>query len=225
MNKDQVYESSEVVDTSTRLDNLRFLSGRLCLDFANTVDPRVGQDSHDFLSNYFALVKWSQRISVLTEDEAAGLIQDAKHHPTEATTTFERAINLRETMYRVFSAVARRAIPRSADLDTLKRAFAAAMTHARIMPTDDSFEWDWNKNENALDMMLWPLARSAVELLISSEVKRVKECPGVGDCGWLFLDTSKNGSRQWCSMEGCGSRAKMRRQYARKRTIRVQHTK
>ncbi|MEO6889729.1 MAG: CGNR zinc finger domain-containing protein, partial [Ktedonobacteraceae bacterium] len=59
---------------------------------------------------------------------------------------------------------------------------------------------------------------SAVELLTSEEVKRVKECPA-RDCGWLFLDMSKNGSRQWCSMEGCGSRAKMRRQYARKRAV------
>ncbi|MGH3132366.1 MAG: CGNR zinc finger domain-containing protein [Gaiellaceae bacterium] len=46
---------------------------------------------------------------------------------------------------------------------------------------------------------------------------RVKECPGAGDCGWLFYDTSRNGTRRWCSMEGCGSRVKMRRQYARRR--------
>jgi predicted RNA-binding Zn ribbon-like protein len=52
-------------------------------------------------------------------------------------------------------------------------------------------------------------------LLTAPELQRVRACPGLGDCGWLFLDTSKSGRRRWCSMEGCGSRAKMRRYYAR----------
>jgi predicted RNA-binding Zn ribbon-like protein len=43
-------------------------------------------------------------------------------------------------------------------------------------------------------------------------------CPG-NNCGWLFLDGS--GRRQWCSMEVCGSRAKMRRRYERQRQARA----
>jgi predicted RNA-binding Zn ribbon-like protein len=61
------------------------------------------------------------------------------------------------------------------------------------------------------------VARSAVELHTDGDQRRVRECPGAGDCGWLFYDTSRNGSRRWCSMEGCGSRVKMRRHYARHR--------
>ncbi len=142
---------------------------------------------------------------------------------TLATMTFERAIALREAMYRVFSAVVHSTVPEITDLDTLKAAFVEAMTHAQLISTPHGFKWDWTEKENALDQMLWPVVHSAVELLTSEEVKKVKECPGVGNCGWLFLDTSKNGSRQWCSMEGCGSRAKMRRQYARKRADRSHH--
>jgi predicted RNA-binding Zn ribbon-like protein len=57
-----------------------------------------------------------------------------------------------------------------------------------------------------------------VALLTGPELGRVKQCPGpLGDCGWLFLDTSKNRSRRWCSMEGCGSEAKMRRRHERVR--------
>jgi predicted RNA-binding Zn ribbon-like protein len=55
---------------------------------------------------------------------------------------------------------------------------------------------------------------AASELLTSDEMARVKRCPG---CGWLFLDTSRNGMRRWCSMEDCGSEAKSKRQYERKR--------
>ncbi len=77
--------------------------------------------------------------------------------------------------------------------------------------------WTWDADIRALDRMLWPIVSSAIELLTSHDLRRVKECPGAGDCGWLFFDTSKNGTRHWCSMEGCGSRVKMRRQYARTR--------
>ena len=134
--------------------------------------------------------------------------------------TFERAIALREAIYRVFSAIAKRSLPQTADLEALGDAFVEAMGHVRLRPSAQGFQWEWVKQEQRLDRMLWPIARSAVELLTSEEVQRVRVCPG---CGWVLLDMSKNGSRQWCSMEGCGSRAKMRRQYARKRADRSHH--
>ena len=54
------------------------------------------------------------------------------------------------------------------------------------------------------------------QLLTAPELPRVKQCAGRG-CSWLFLDTSKNGSRRWCEMEVCGSRAKARAYYARRK--------
>jgi hypothetical protein len=36
---------------------------------------------------------------------------------------------------------------------------------------------------------------------------RVKACRGP-DCGWVFVDRSRNGSRRWCQMSECGNRAK-----------------
>jgi predicted RNA-binding Zn ribbon-like protein len=62
--------------------------------------------------------------------------------------------------------------------------------------------------------MLWPVARSAADLLTSQEQSRVREC-AASDCGWLFLDLSRNRSRRWCDMETCGNRTKARRHYAR----------
>ena len=59
--------------------------------------------------------------------------------------------------------------------------------------------------------MLWPVAHSAAELLISDDLDRVKQCADDRGCGWLFVDTSRNRSRRWCSMESCGNRAKVQR--------------
>ena len=74
--------------------------------------------------------------------------------------------------------------------------------------------------DSNLRLKLWPLARAAVALLATPNLDRVKECANHASCGWLFLDQSKNGSRRWCSMDDCGSRDKMRRQYARRRDTR-----
>jgi predicted RNA-binding Zn ribbon-like protein len=49
--------------------------------------------------------------------------------------------------------------------------------------------------------------------LTSGPLGRVKGCAG---CNWLFVDESKNKSRRWCSMEECGTHAKMRRYVARR---------
>jgi predicted RNA-binding Zn ribbon-like protein len=38
---------------------------------------------------------------------------------------------------------------------------------------------------------------------------RLKSCPG-SRCGWAFYDRSPSGKSQWCSMQVCGARAKMR---------------
>ncbi|WP_412543337.1 CGNR zinc finger domain-containing protein [Longispora sp. K20-0274] len=70
-------------------------------------------------------------------------------------------------------------------------------------------------------MLGWPaghllgeLAASAVELMLHGPFDRLGECPS---CGWLFLDTSRNGQRRWCSMATCGGRVKARRHHARTR--------
>ncbi|MEV5875315.1 CGNR zinc finger domain-containing protein [Streptomyces sp. NPDC052101] len=51
------------------------------------------------------------------------------------------------------------------------------------------------------------VARDALQLVISPALDRVRDCAGAA-CGALFLDTSRPGSRRWCSMDTCGNRAK-----------------
>jgi hypothetical protein len=53
------------------------------------------------------------------------------------------------------------------------------------------------------------LAAAAAKVAIEQRLDRVKICPA-DDCLWAFYDTSRNRSRQWCSMEVCGNRAKAR---------------
>ena len=82
------------------------------------------------------------------------------------------------------------------------------LTRARLSAGADG-RWSWRvARERGIDSLALAVLESALELL--HEGARVHECPGE-NCGWLFVDQTRNHSRRWCSMEGCGSRAKMRR--------------
>lgn len=192
------------------------VGGRLCLDFANTVEPRRGGPGRDHLAHYADLVLWALHAGGLSGERAERLLDEAGRQPREARAAFRRALALREAIYRAFAAVVRGEEPQGSDLEALARANAAAAKHSRIIRDADGFAWGWIQ-EADLDRPLWPLARCAVELLTGGALERLKECPAEeGGCGWLFFDESKNRSRRWCSMADCGSKAKMRRLYARR---------
>lgn len=194
----------------------RLLGGRLCLLFANTVEGPISNRPVDFLVGYTELARWGWHAGALQEAELAQLLAAAEREPEAAAAVFRRAVALRDATDRLFRAVAHGEPPREGDLACVWEEHAQAVAHARLAPTGDGYDWSW-KEPDDLGRPLWPVARSAVELLTDGDLRRVKECPGADDCGWLFYDTSRNGARRWCSMEGCGSRVKMRRHYARQR--------
>ncbi len=193
-----------------------FSGGRPCLDFANTLDDRATEAPHERLNSYRDLVAWGQQAQLVTDEEAQRLREEAEHHPREAKKVLQHAIALREAMFRIFRAVAEDTVPEAADLALLNTALAEAMAHTCIVPEVDGFTWQWANEEQALDRVLWPVVRSAADILTSQEVDAVHICAS-DDCNWLFFDTSKNHSRRWCDMKGCGNRAKARRHYERKK--------
>ncbi len=192
------------------------LGGRLCLDFTNTVGSHASETPSEHLHSYGDLLEWSRQAAVVTDEEAKQLERLAAEHPAEAVAVYEQAIALRETIYRTFSAVADGRVVGAEDMDALNRSLADALRHLRIVAADEGFAWDWTPDDRAFDRMLWPVVRSAAELLVSGELSRVRECSG-DTCGWLFVDMSRNRSRRWCDMEDCGNRAKARRHYQRQR--------
>ena len=193
----------------------RLLGGQLSLDYVNTPDPR-GHNPREYLLAYDDIVNWSRHAGILPEEVALPLLRAAEEHPACAAAVYARAIELRETLHRAFLALAHGESPARDDLDAIRVAYRYTLGHARLVMSEGRYDWAWIEADDALDRPLWPIVRAAVELLTSPEVARVKECGNHG-CGWLFLDTSKNGSRRWCSMESCGSQVKMRRYYARRR--------
>src|SRR5262249_20800979 len=182
---------------------LPLIGGPLCLNFTNTAHGRGSADHTDNLVDYGALVAWSRHAEAIDGREAETLLAAASRHPRAAEAVRRRAIELRERLHRCFLALNRRAKPEPGDLEGIDDELTHALPHARLRPDDGGFTWSWD-DDPALDRILWPIVRSATQLLTAPELPRVKPCAGRG-CSWLFLDTSKNGSRRWCEMEVCGS--------------------
>ena len=193
-----------------------FTGGKLCLDFANTVNNRTSDHAEELLTDYPSLVKWSEEAGILTPRNVDRLHLLAGEAPGHAQSALRYAIQFRDAIYSVFAAVAgRQPVPGTA-LAMINAVVQQASEHSRLVHSKRRFDWEWVLPDSSLDSMLWPVARSAAELLTSDDLDYVRQC-AAGDCAWLFLDKTKNHRRRWCDMKTCGNRDKARRYYARKK--------
>lgn len=199
-------------DAPTR-KKFRFVGGNLALDFTNTVGGKRGKIARENLHSYLDFLSWCWQVGLVDRDLARGLSAGAAALPEEAAIVLARATGLREAIYRLFAAAAGHRRPAAEDLALLNRELGSGLGRLRIAAgkARNSFNWEWSTESAALDIPLGPVARAAAELLTShSLLDHVRLC-GSGDCGWLFIDSSKNHSRRWCDMRDCGNLAKVRR--------------
>ncbi len=186
---------------------------RLTLDFINTEgEERNGPP--DWLESYSDVVRWCAAEGLLTADQTADVLAEASERPGAADEVFDRVIKLREGLFRILRSLRQGKAPVGEDLAILDRELSAAMANLKFTPSGDRFEWRFGGGEHELDRVLWPIVRDAADLLSSDVLERVEECDG-DNCTWLFVDTSRNHSRRWCTMGDCGNRAKARRYYQR----------
>ncbi len=190
--------------------------GSLCLDLANTLDERPTESPKERLRSYEDLVAWSEQAGAVMPASARGLRAGAVRRPETAAAVLRHARELREALFALFSALADGRTPPGPALDALNAALPEGLARLRLRRHGRGYEWDWEEGETRLDRMLWPVVRSAAELLVSPERDRVRECASES-CAWLFLDTSRNRSRRWCDMTVCGNRDKVRRFYERRK--------
>ncbi|HSL42066.1 MAG TPA: CGNR zinc finger domain-containing protein [Anaerolineales bacterium] len=201
-----------MTETTRTLQMLELVGGALCLDFVNTINSRIHPE-HDYLLGYFDLVGWANKVGILFPTQTSQLQKRARQNADEAQSALKAAHTLRDLLYRLFSKAAEGSEPDKKDMEIFVVFYGESISRSQLIRKETHYTTTWKMDE-ALEAVLWPIIHSAGELLLSEELGHLKECPG---CGWLFLDTSKNQSRRWCSMNTCGARDKMRRYHRRKR--------
>ena len=145
----------------------------------------------DYLATYADFRAWSKRVGLPT-----------------GRGTLDEVHAVRARIDDVLRPLATGDTPPRAALGALQRLELDALSRATL----DIGGWHLDA-ESPLDR----LVHAASELVLTGPRDRLRVC---GNCTWLFLDLSRNGSRRWCSMESCGTAVKVRRLTERRRTSR-----
>lgn len=178
-----------------------FFSGNLGLDLCNSISGRFEATPRDRLATPAAFQAWAAARDWPAADrpDAAGL---------------DRIHALRDALHLLGDAQARGEALPAAAVAILSAAWVEAqaarrvvLADGRITVTDEAPE-DWRR-------LYHRIVEDSVRLFGGDGLDRLKLC-GAADCGWLFLDHSKNRSRRWCTMADCGTLTKVRRFRARK---------
>jgi len=207
------------MEKQSNAGNVPLEGGMLCLDFTNTLSWRASDKRRELLKNFSDLVMWGMHVGIVEKNCSENLLKKALRNNAEAEKAHVRAIQLRELLFRIFSSIVKKNPVGEGELTEFNRYFADTMSRVCcIWTSDEGFLWSFCNRKEALDSMLDPIVKSAADLLISPDIKRLKLCNDK-DCGWLFVDRSRNNSRRWCNMNDCGNRAKARRHYQRTKKV------
>jgi predicted RNA-binding Zn ribbon-like protein len=188
-----------------------------CIEFAKTVGWRPRDRDDDELETFEGLVSWCRTRGILTPEEADEVSAQAARRPADADRALRDAHNARALVYRILSRIARSEALERGYLEELNGLLHHMLPTRRLTLVGKRVEWTWTVDAYRLDRLIAPVVLTTAELLTSPEVVRLRLCEA-DDCGWLFIDGSRNRSRRWCDMSDCGNRAKVKRFRERRRS-------
>jgi predicted RNA-binding Zn ribbon-like protein len=187
--------------------------GRLSLSLVNSLWWRRSEEPIEQLHEYADVLMTVARSGWLKPEVRAAIEVQARKRPTQARRQLTAVLDLRGVLHTTFATVAAGGQPAPDLLGLIQQAAAPGLAELRLSPAAGSgYQLGWTRP--TLELPLQQLAVSAMLLLSSAELDRVKQCPG-STCGWVFLDESRNRSRRWCDSRECGNRERVRAHYER----------
>lgn len=185
----------------------RFSGGVLALDVANTVVLRGDAErGFDRFADPLEIGRFAEAATVFRAGELKGRALAAP----EPSAIAGKVIAIREATDRLFRGAAGRGVLSADAMPAFLAACAGGLDGCRETFAADA---PFGRSPQPLAFEAG-LAVSALSLLAAETTARLRICP---NCRWLFVDRSRNGSRQWCDMAVCGNRQKARRHYERRR--------
>jgi len=193
----------------SRAGSLDLVGGELAWDFTNTSSARGAPARQEHLRDFDTLIQWVEHARVMPPSDCAYARTELTGHPRRSRRIFERALEMRELIWMIGTALAeQRPVPGQL-LASLSATHAENLGHAEMKMRLGSYIWVWDPRRDIQAAILGPITLSALTLVMEKDLLRTRRCAGQ-DCGWLFFDTTKNNRRRWCDMRVCGNRAKVR---------------
>jgi predicted RNA-binding Zn ribbon-like protein len=182
--------------------------GHVALDFVNTVHAWTDTAPRDYWASPADLVAWHQRLGLLSPASADAFAALA---PAAGRRLLARARETRHELHALFAGIAATGRAAPAALAWLDGVLARMAPFRHLEPSGAGAAWSVRPDPSRPASLLAPVLYAAAGLVTEADFGRVRACPPPDGCGWLFLDTSRNGRRTWCSMKTCGNAAKVRR--------------
>lgn len=178
-------------------DEFRFRARRWSLDLCSTLLWRhVGPV--ELLRRPEDLSRWLVAAQLCTE-------------PVEVSQAqLGEARSLREALYRLFGQHLSGSPLDAADVASMN---AAATRAGRFPQLTVAGRVMWSARK-PVPAALAAVASDGVDLLAGPLAERIREC-AAPDCAFLFVDTSRPGTRRWCAQDRCGNREHVRQHRAR----------
>jgi predicted RNA-binding Zn ribbon-like protein len=199
------------------IETLELDGGNLCLNFINTIRSRFEHPLYEFITCPDDWLKWIHRVQLFNNPEEDRLYSYVSKNQEKAANQLKRIISVRELLYRIFYKLVQEEMPSNNDLALFNNELSFSLRNLKIGFTDElKVIENWDEKPFNLLYTLQPLLKSAYDLLIADTLKRLKECK---QCGWIYLDKSKNNSRLWCNMKTCGNTVKTIKYYNKSRTL------
>ncbi len=189
------------------------VGGLLCLDLVNT-EPILGGERVDLLPGFPDLVRWLEATGALAEGDA-GRALSRWNGTEEGETAWREAIALRATLRAGIERMVVGLDPGAGLARAVNRALGLVPACSRLVREDGRWVTRRQPATESPVGLLLPVAESAAWLLEHGDRSLIRRCGGER-CVLVFYDGTKNRSRRWCSMDGCGSRAKAAAYYRRK---------
>ncbi len=193
-------------------DGFLFVGNQLALDFLNTRPVQDGE-ARELVPNFEALLRWFRAAGLLTNQNVSAL-QRSWGKSARAQQVLEELRQFREDLRKELLSVEAGADLRRATIDKLNTLLAAHPMIARVKQTEMGLHMGLSFVVNKPEDLIAPLAQATGELFTNADRSRLRKC---GQCVLHFLDTSKKGTRRWCSMQLCGNRLKVAAYARRKR--------
>lgn len=192
------------IHTSDWKDGFLFVGNQLALDFMNTRPVRNGEPM-ELLPDFPALLRWFQAASLLTSREVANF-QQHWGQSIRARHVLEAISALRERLRKEILSWEGGGAVHHSTVDELNRLMSEHPMRTRLKEKGHSPSTElWFEPHQPEDLFA-PLAHSAAMLFANVDRNRVRKCD---QCVLHFHDTSKKGTRRWCSMQLCGNRLKV----------------
>lgn len=193
-------------------DGFLFVGNEVVLDFLNT-RPVQDEGPLELLPDFTALLRWFHAADLLNSEDVRRLQSRWRGTP-EAQETTESMRMLREDLRKEIVAWERGNLLARSTIDALNRLMLEHPMRTRLTASGKIYSAElWLELSQPEDLFA-PLAQSAVKLFTEVDRKRVRKCDR---CVLHFHDTSKKGTRRWCSMQLCGNRLKVAAYAARRR--------